>query len=325
MASESRAPSDKELNTYGAMFAADTFAISVLSTSLLVVQIVLVLYGVSGFFANPKNKRKGRLRFIIISVLMVTMGTIDMSFDLWEDFLRLYTGGPDGISYLRALSIQAKNWRWRTIGDAFFYAAITLGDLWRCLVLWTDKKWVVLFPSLAWLGSIAYLVSNATVDFDLSSRTQLAGSILNVTMNIMITFLIVLRVMRARYRAAKAFPDQKPARWYSEVTALVVESAAPLAIFGICFIALRGITMTEAAKQLRSGNVLQRGRYNIAIDVVGTFYYAFCTLSPQMIIVRVTRGKAWNSSVVGATDEGANVTQAIRFAHSARETATSDV
>ncbi|KAH6907550.1 hypothetical protein BKA70DRAFT_1489628 [Coprinopsis sp. MPI-PUGE-AT-0042] len=324
MASESRPPSDKELNTYGAMFAADTFAISVLSTSLLVVQIVLVLYGVSGFFANPKDKRKGRLRFIIISVLMVMMCTIDISFDLWEDFLRLYTGGPDGISYLRALSIQAKNWRWRTIGDAFFYAAITLGD-----VLMANKKWVVLFPSLAWLGSvacnIAYLVSNATVDFDLSSRTQLAGSILNVTMNIMITFLIVLRVMRARYRAAKAFPDQKPARWYSEVTALVVESAAPLAIFGICFIALRGTTMTEAAKQLRSENVLQRGRYNITIDVVGTFYYAFCTLSPQMIIVRVTRGKAWNSSVVGATDEGANVTQAIRFAHSARETATSDV
>ncbi|KAH6907522.1 hypothetical protein BKA70DRAFT_1563034 [Coprinopsis sp. MPI-PUGE-AT-0042] len=306
MASESRPPSDNEINAFGSMLAADIFSSSVLGASLLVVQIVLVLYGVSGFFATPKERRKGRIRFVIISALMVIMSAVDISFDLWDYFLVLYTGGPDGKSYLLALrGLREKS-------------------LWRCLVLWADKKWVVMFPFLACLGSIAsnitFMVGSIASEIDLANNMQLAGAILNVTMNIMVTSLILLRVLLARYRAAKVFPDQKPPRWYSEVTALVVESAAPLAIFGICDIALRGTIVAESPSQLQSGHVLQRGRRSIGLGVIDSFYYAFCTLSPQMIIVRVTRGKAWNSSrVVEDTGEGGNISQPIQFAHSESE------
>ncbi|KAH6906402.1 hypothetical protein BKA70DRAFT_407626 [Coprinopsis sp. MPI-PUGE-AT-0042] len=331
------------------MFAASIFVYSVLNVALLVVQIVLVLYGVSGFISTPKERRKGRLRFIIISSLMLVMCTIDVSFDLWEHFLFLYTGGPDGASYLRVINIldKSENWRWEPIGDAFFFTAIALGDilmLWRCLILWTDRKWAVLFPFLACLGSIgeftflficraccyiysasdiAYIVGDIASDVALRNKVQLAGAGLHVAMNIMVTFLIVFRVMRARSRAAKAFPDQKPPRWYSEVTTLVVESAAPLAICGICFIALNGTAVSE--KRLQSGRVLQRGRRNIITIVVQCFYDAFCTLSPQMIIVRVTRGKAWDSRVTEATPEVANLSQPIRFAHCTKETTPSDI
>ncbi|KAH6911867.1 hypothetical protein BKA70DRAFT_865076 [Coprinopsis sp. MPI-PUGE-AT-0042] len=341
------------------MFAASVFVTSILNSSLLgesgifleqgplpvtthtfysaVVQILLVLYGVSGFFATPKDRRKGRLRFIIISSLMVVMCTIDISFDLCKNFLILYTGGPDGVSYLQALRFldASENWRWEPIGDALFFAAIAIGDilmLWRCLVLWTDRKWVVLLPALACLGSITskiiYLVGDITTSsLGLRVKVQLTGAVSNVAMNIMITFLIVLRVMQAKYRAAKAFPNQTPPRWYSKVTALVVESAAPLAIFGICLITLRGINLAEAEKPVQSGSSgLQRARRNIVTDVVQCFYDAFCTLSPQMIIVRVTRGKAWtHSSVIEATDEGAmDLSQPMQFARSAKETTDSN-
>ncbi|KAH6907531.1 hypothetical protein BKA70DRAFT_1489596 [Coprinopsis sp. MPI-PUGE-AT-0042] len=334
MASKSLPPSEKEMNTYGGMFAASTFVTSVLGASLLVVQIVVVLYGVSGFLATPKDRRKGRLRFIIISLLMLAMCAIDIGFDLWKGFLILYTGGPDGVSYLRALNILYENWLWDAIGDTFLLAGIGLGDalmaskLWRCLVLWTDRKWVVLFPSLACIGSIAstitYLVGITSSNSGLRNKTELAGAVLNITMNIMITFLIVLRMMRARSRAAKAFPDQQPPRWYSEVTALVIESAAPLAIFGACFIALQGTIVSQGpASRLQSGCLLQRGRHNIITGVFRSFYNVFCTLSPQMVIFRVTRGKAWNSSMVEATGEGTNLSQPIQFTCSTRETTTS--
>ncbi|KAH6911872.1 hypothetical protein BKA70DRAFT_1219952 [Coprinopsis sp. MPI-PUGE-AT-0042] len=275
------------------MLAASTFGISILNASLLVVQIVLALYGISGFFATPKDRRKGRLRFIIISSLMVVLNAVDIGFDLWKSFLLLYTGGPEGESYLQAKNIldSSESWRWDLIGDAFLCTAIALGDilmLWRCIVLWTDRKWVVMFPSLACVGSIvsyiAYLAGIASFNADLSYETLLYGAILNVTMNIMVTFLIVLRVMRARSRNVKVFPDEKPPRWYSEVMALVIESAAPLAIFGICFIALRG-TIESQSGELQSGHVLQRGRQNILMDAVQSFYDAFCILSPQMIII----------------------------------------
>ncbi|KAH6911832.1 hypothetical protein BKA70DRAFT_1185488 [Coprinopsis sp. MPI-PUGE-AT-0042] len=332
MASDYRPPSDKEMNSYGGMYAADIFVGSVLDASLLAVQIILVLYGVSGFFATPKDRRKGRLRFIIISALILVMCTIDISFDLWEGFIILYNGGPDGVSYLRGLGIEDKDWPWGAVGDALFFTAIALGDilmLWRCLVLWTDKKWVVLFPSLACLGSITSniitLVGSVNSDVRLQSKVYLARAVTHVVMNLMVTFLIVLRVMRARSCAVKAFPDQKPPRWYFDVMVLVVESAAPLAIFGICFIALTVTGLSDSGRRLESGRVLQRGRRNIAGDVVQCFYDAFCTLSPQMIIVRVTRGNAWKSSMVEASDGGADLSQPIQFAHSAKETTASTI
>ncbi|KAH6911863.1 hypothetical protein BKA70DRAFT_1185512 [Coprinopsis sp. MPI-PUGE-AT-0042] len=335
MASESRPPSEKELNTYGAMFAASTFGISILSASLLVFQIVLVLYGISGFFATPKDRRRRRLRFIIISAVMLVMCAIDTGLDLRREFRYLYTGGPDGVSYLQAMRIVYANDSrlWDSIGDAFLYVAIAVGDvlmLWRCLILWTDRKWVVLFPSLICLGSIgsniACLVGVASFDDNIGYKGLLAGAGLNVILNVMITFLIVLRVLRARSRTAKAFPNQKPPRWYSGVTALVVESAAPLSIFGICFIALRAVNVSETARGLQSGRVLQRGRHNITTGVFTCLYYAFCTPSPQIIIVRVTRGKAWtHSTVVEDTDEGAKLSQPIQFAHSAGSTTASNI
>ncbi|KAH6907551.1 hypothetical protein BKA70DRAFT_358608 [Coprinopsis sp. MPI-PUGE-AT-0042] len=334
MTSEFRPPSDKEVDTYGSMLAVSIFGVSELSTSLFVVQIVLVLYGLSGFLVTPKDRRKGRLRFIIISALMLVMCAIDIGFDVWRSFLLMYTGGPDGESYLRVssvLSARYENWN-RPIGDAFFFAAVALGDflmLWRCLILWTDKRWVVLFPSLACVGSIAsniaYLASEAASNTGLKSQMQLAGAVLNVAMNIMITFLIVFRVMRARFRTAKAFPHQKPPRWYSEVTAIIVESAAPLAIFGIIFMALRGTVLSESGRRLQSGQVLRRGRLNIVTGFSQCLYNAFCTLSPQMIIVRVTRGKAWDGRVMEGTDEDENLSQPIQFVHSAKETTDSNI
>ncbi|KAH6907538.1 hypothetical protein BKA70DRAFT_1104436 [Coprinopsis sp. MPI-PUGE-AT-0042] len=325
MASESSQPSDKEIDIYGSMLAADNFVNSVLGASLLVVQIVLVLYGVSGFFATPKDRRKGRLRFIVISALMVMLCAVDICLDLWVNFLLLYNGGPDGVSYLQAYSILIENWRWWAVGKTFFFAAIALGEflmaspLWRCLVLWMDRKWVVLFPFFACLGAIGEsLVGDVTFNIGLRNQVMLAGAVLRVAGNIMITFLIVFRVMRARSCTAKAFPNQEPPRWYSEVTALVIESAAPLAIIGICYIGL----YAPFCHNRQDGS--KQGTLNIAGDVVGCFYDAFCTLSPQMIIVRVTRGKAWNS-VADATDKGEDVSHPIQFAHSEKETTTLNI
>ncbi|KAH6911873.1 hypothetical protein BKA70DRAFT_1423620 [Coprinopsis sp. MPI-PUGE-AT-0042] len=299
MSSESRPPSDDEMNTYGGMLAASTFGISILNASLLVVQIVLVLYGISGFFATPRERRKGRLRLIIISSLMVVMCTIDISFDSWKYFLILYTGGPDGVSYLQALTslYESENWRWDPIGDAFLFTATAIGDILMAspISFISDRKWVVVLPSLACIGSIAskiaYLVGIVSSNSDLSNKMLVAGAALHVAMNIMITFLIVFRVMKARSRSVKAFPGQEPPRWYSDVTATVVESAAPLAIFGIVFITLSGTIVSESARQLEPGQLLRSGRLNIVTDVAGCFYDAFSILSPQMIIVRVTRAR----------------------------------
>ncbi|KAH6907530.1 hypothetical protein BKA70DRAFT_1283279, partial [Coprinopsis sp. MPI-PUGE-AT-0042] len=57
------------------------------------------------------------------------------------------------------------------------------------------------FPSLTFLGwiasNMAYLVGRFVPGTDLTVKFQLSGDVLNVAMSIMITFLIVLRVMRA--------------------------------------------------------------------------------------------------------------------------------
>jgi hypothetical protein len=144
----------------------------------------MVVYGLSVFIGTPKDQRKGRLRFIIISWIILLASGTDVMIDLWFISRVLLTGGPTGISYLKALPAQYIAVQKPTIAsDALLCFAIAVGDilmvgkwenlwlhiltqwclsrahqLWRCLVLWKNKTWVVGFPILVFIASIGMLI-----------------------------------------------------------------------------------------------------------------------------------------------------------------------
>jgi hypothetical protein len=116
-----------------------------------------------------------------------------------------------------------------------------------------------LVPERVWKGPI--------VD---ALKASVASSSLSVATNIMITFLILFQLVKTRISLSKALPDRKAPRLYSDVTAIIVESAAPLALFGIGSIIATGIGSLAEPKTL-----LGRGRVQTAVETLGALYYAF--------------------------------------------------
>lgn len=83
----------------------------------------------------------------------------------------------------------------------------------------------------------------------------MAAVSLAVSTNVIITLLILLRIGLVMRQTRRVLPERKPLGAYSRVVAIVIESAAPLAVFGICLLVTKGI---ETAPLDQS--IVKRGR-----------------------------------------------------------------
>ncbi|KAH6883690.1 hypothetical protein BKA70DRAFT_1575473 [Coprinopsis sp. MPI-PUGE-AT-0042] len=310
----------KESKEYMDIIAASQFGTAILGSALLALQIFLVLYCLANFLRLPKEKRKGRRRFIVISVFILLTSSIDAIFDIWATFRILYGGGNGDKSYLEAwvddLAVGAHR-RLNLVGDLMLTTTIVASNvlmLWRCLVLWSHRQWVVIFPSLTCAGSVVcyaiHLVAQKgnNITERGTEKTLIASASLNLAFNLLITLLILLQITLTLRRTAKAFPDRKTPRMYTQVTSIIVESATPLSIFGICLVIARGIQLYHVPD-----NLVQRARLVGLIQMFQWLYHSFCALSPQIIIFRVTSGQAWiNALQSGDGDD--QISRAIQFA-----------
>ncbi|KAH6904095.1 hypothetical protein BKA70DRAFT_548622 [Coprinopsis sp. MPI-PUGE-AT-0042] len=314
---------EQEVNTFGNLLAASDFGGAILGGALLAIQWLVVLSGLSIFFSTPREKRRGRLRFVLIGCLILATSTIDVVLDIWRAFRVSFTGGPSGRAYLEAGSeIWLQNSKWLMVGDIMLCITIAAGDLlmlWRCFALWRNRLWVMIVPTLACIGAIVcnpiYVASNAIEGgggLD-ASKAIIAATCLSVGMNIIVTFLILLRLVMASVALSKAFPDHQRPALYTHVAAVIIESAAPLTIFGIGFIICTALT-TWAPPD----SVLELAKRFVAGDVFSWLYYSFCALSPQLIIFRVATGRSWQGA--GDSNEGAaTFSQPLQFAQHVEE------
>jgi hypothetical protein len=90
----------------------------------------MVLYGVSIFLGTPKDARKGRLRFIVISCFILVTSSIDGAFDMWRAFRVLFAGGQNGGKYAPAYQQDWITYSHIIVaGDSLLAVAITVGDI----------------------------------------------------------------------------------------------------------------------------------------------------------------------------------------------------
>ncbi|KAJ2917946.1 hypothetical protein MD484_g2434, partial [Candolleomyces efflorescens] len=95
-------------------------------------------------------------------------------------------------------------------------------------------------------------------------------------------------------------------RVYTGVVAILVESAAPLTVFGIIAAILQQLNAhTITSPEFYACNTLFSG-----------LFYSFCALSPQMIIFRVTTGRSFTK--FPTTQDGV-LSNPIQFAHQSAE------
>jgi len=102
-------------------------------------------------------------------------------------------------------------------------------------------------------------------------------------MNMMVTGLILFRLLEVWLVRRKAFSGQK-SYMYSNVAAVVVESAAPLALCGIVFIATTAIWFYKPPADLR-----RQADVVFIKEVFNWLYYSFCvglssTLSAEVVL-----------------------------------------
>ncbi|KAH6912274.1 hypothetical protein BKA70DRAFT_1398244 [Coprinopsis sp. MPI-PUGE-AT-0042] len=318
-------PSMGEENAYGTMLASSVFGNSILSCALFGIQFFMCLSSLSAYLRRSEESRKGHFRYILIGGVILVTFSIDLVFDIWQLFRVLFTGGPEPSSYsLVYIQDEVTNIAVIIAGDAMLGVTIAVGDilmLRRCLILWSHQKWVVLLPSLTCIGAIVSYITYLVLsqDTDKQSRAVVASVSLSVATNVMVTLLILLRLRMTWLRTSKAFPDRKTPRVYLDTAGILIESAAPLTVFGIWVIIMTALNYWYAPEGL-----VARGRLSVANDASLCLYYSFCALSPQMIIYRVANGRSWKD-VAETMDGGANISQPIRFARTVGEDSNNDI
>ncbi|KAJ2928169.1 hypothetical protein H1R20_g8915, partial [Candolleomyces eurysporus] len=118
----------------------------------------------------------------------------------------------------------------------------------------------------------------------------------------MVTGLISFHLLKARRNISKLLPSNDM-HVYTGVVAILIESALPLSVFGVIFAAF-----TRAALNPRGPGFI------VAYYTFGCLFYSFCSLSPHMIIFRVTTGRSW-LKFPRANETVNPVSNPINFAH----------
>ncbi|KAH6912361.1 hypothetical protein BKA70DRAFT_1535790 [Coprinopsis sp. MPI-PUGE-AT-0042] len=296
------------------------FAKVVVSVAFQTVQVFMVIYASITFLETPKTLRRGRLQFIVISWGILLLSSVHTAILLLSAFARntgklvdlLYRGGvfvldPKLSNITRTLIVAA--------GDFLM--------VWRCFSLWRDRQWVLVVPVVTGMGSLVCStvadIKQVSIFFDTINTSisgegnsllyvWLAAVALSVTTNIMATCLILVPLARSWWAISKACPDRKASSMYSKVTAVIIESAAPLAACGVGLLVSRAlwINLCGDFPEVYIADRVALSQYAIHEAVMKTFsmlYVSFSALSPQMMIFRVTMGKSWKNA--GDSEGGA--------------------
>ncbi|KAJ2926143.1 hypothetical protein H1R20_g10959, partial [Candolleomyces eurysporus] len=125
----------------------------------------------------------------------------------------------------------------------------------------------------------------ATGQGDSHVNYSVASTLLTVSTNIIVTTLITIRLLRARRTLTKLLPSAD-VRVYTGVIAILIESAAPLALFGL-------ITAVTILGQITGTMNDSSEGVIVCMVLFDGLFYSFCALSPHMIIFRVTTGRSF--------------------------------
>ncbi|KAI9569215.1 hypothetical protein HD554DRAFT_625863 [Boletus coccyginus] len=248
------------------------------------VEVILYLRTMQIFLARRRKPHQFDVFFAAFSTVMFFLITGWIAADarlgkiLWlQD--RNYPGGP--MAYLISPSMRLYN---------HYDAAVTIilqqmTDglmVWRCRVVW-DSLHVIIIPCFLWLATLLFgILAAATQETNpfigISIKFMLVDYTISVFLSATLTCMICFRLWR-HARGVKECIGAEFASPYINTAMLFVESVLPYTLTGIVFLVMYGI-----------GNEL-----GIAFSRV---YTLMMCLSPQMLILRVAEGTAWQKNTM---------------------------
>ncbi|RXW18366.1 hypothetical protein EST38_g7494 [Candolleomyces aberdarensis] len=273
------------------------------------ISIFMAIYGLSVFFETPKELRKGRGRYILISMALTVLLCLTASLEMAWYFQNLF-GATSGIGFAQIASKNASTWV-RILSSGTSSLLILIGDallVFRCYAIWSHHRWVAVPPALTCLTSFAIALYILYIDITHKGRDtayESARTFLTASTNVMVTALISGYLIHARRNLSQLLPSSDM-RLYTGVVSILIESALPLSIFGIIYASIGVVPELPEPTSAASS-------FTVAYYTFGSLFYCFSVLSPQMIIFRVTTGRSW-LRFPQATD-GEAVSNPINFAH----------
>ncbi|RXW13393.1 hypothetical protein EST38_g12463 [Candolleomyces aberdarensis] len=202
-----------------------------------------------------------------------------------------------------------ENWKY-LVSDTVIGLVIMIGDallVYRCYIVCVEYWWVAILPLTTSLSALVlFFISTYTgAEDDNYLKYSAASTFLTVSTNIIVTSFITFRLLRVR-RALAMVLQSTDAQVFTGVIAILIESAAPLTIFGI---------IAAILQHLNGSQLHQSPGFLVCSYLFEGLFYSFCAISPQMIIFRVTTGRSFTK--FPAIRDG--VTNEIQFAHQTAE------
>ncbi|KAJ3509612.1 hypothetical protein NMY22_g16236 [Coprinellus aureogranulatus] len=263
------------------------YGITIVSFIAIGIQLFVCSYGLSIFLETPKQIRRSRASYMIISWIIFLLFCLAQIGDAYQMFEILYHGqAGDAIDVLRLRHDDDHKW-WRLASSCCIYIVNWIADgllVYRCYIIWTDRRWVCILPCLTYLASMGMalltfisLATSTSIAHRINTTALSAWIYLSVSLNFLVTSLISFKLLRLRRQMAEFMPLSE-LRVYLGVVAILVESAVPLTLTGLAF----AIVCNPKSLQERIPN----GMFLV-------LWFSLNAICPQMIIFRVTTGRSW--------------------------------
>ncbi|KAG2005012.1 hypothetical protein CC2G_003512 [Coprinopsis cinerea AmutBmut pab1-1] len=211
------------------------------------VQLFMTIYGISIFLDAPKSIRKGRLPYIILNLIILFLSTLATVLDAYTDFTAMFFAFGPREYYAAAFELEGQ-WP-RLLSVTCLEVYILLGDgllLYRCYIIWKDFIWSLILPALLYLSIIGVTITRFVLRGLLSSTSSFTEKqltqdrltstlfvMLTVSLNVVLTSLIVFRLLRAHRQLASVLPNRSQVKVYKGIASILIESVFPLAFFGL--------------------------------------------------------------------------------------------
>ncbi|KAG2039349.1 hypothetical protein BDR03DRAFT_860001 [Suillus americanus] len=264
---------------------------NVFNSILYGVELMLYFNTMQTYLEKQSEHRPSDKFYMIFSTIILFLITIFVATQLLlgQEMWIINVGYPGGaLAYFLA---HVSAW-YQTMGSVASILLQLMADgllIYRCFTVWRGSYCVLFVPCCLWLSSLVFgildLITSGSPNGDfyegLAARVGLVYFSLTIGLNVITTCLICGRIIFYA-RHMRNHLGLEVSKAYFTTVAIVVESALPYTLFGIAFLVSFGLDSDTSILFL-------------------SLYGMFTCISPQMLILRVARRRAWSAETAQPT------------------------
>ncbi|EAU81181.1 hypothetical protein CC1G_11263 [Coprinopsis cinerea okayama7 len=263
--------------------AGGLYSNSTVGIAVAAIELFMWIYSVQLYLELPRVERRGRERYLVVSFVMVSlacMSAVSGAINVYNVLLETHlpSGNVDEVwekydnsllDHMEIMGLMVQRW----VGDLLL--------IYRCYIIWQDRLAVAILPVLVFLASFGISLRPFIPLHGWKYRShhlRTVDAFVYMSLHILVTALISIRLMRARRRLTRTLGLAIDDRVYTSVVAMLVESAAAIAV----------VTIPYATTNIVAGWTAYQ-----VYTVFAVGYNTVISLAPQLIIFRVASGRSW--------------------------------